>query len=80
MSIPLIAITPTTAAMLAQYHENCNSPNDEVMWLRVGLILEAAQGYTAGRLTEENLRDYLDLGLNCSQSEVRAKAYELLGR
>lgn len=78
MNIPLMAITPTTAKMLAKYHGNNGDKVTEAMWLRVGLILFAANAYTDGHLTEAEMHTHFTCATTWNDDSLRDHAYVAL--
>ena len=77
MGIPCMAITPTTAHIMANYHAGEHPPS-EIHWLRVGLVLFAAQGYTDGHLTETDMHGIFDLAFSEYDDNIRVRGHELL--
>jgi len=77
-NLPLINLTPTTTKMMAEYHANSGSPETEILWLRVALVLLATSAYNDGHYREEDLRSVLELAFDNDAGNVRARAYELL--
>jgi hypothetical protein len=70
MNIPLIAITPTTAKMIAKYHRNSNNEGSHIRWLRIALMLHTTQQYNDGFLTEDAMHDGYDTALNGASIDV----------
>lgn len=77
-NLPLMHLTPTTAKVLASYHASNGEGPSEMRWLRVGLVLLATSGYNDGHFTEEDMHGILDLAYSQSDSNIRARGYELL--
>lgn len=77
-NIPLMHLTPTTAKVLANYHATSGSPETEMRWLRIGLVLLATSGYNDGHFTEEDMHGILDLAFSDHEGNIRARGYELL--
>ena len=69
MNIPLLAITPTTAKMIANYHGKTDE-GSRVRWLRIALVLHTAQDYNDGRLCETSMHARFDLALNGAAADV----------
>lgn len=70
MNIPLIAITPTTAKMVAKYHEKAKDDTTRIYWLRIALILHTVQQYNDGFLTETTMHNRFRDAFNGSSIDV----------
>lgn len=77
-NIPLIHLTPTTTKMLAKYHANEGSPETEIRWLRIALVLFAINAYNDGHLTETDMHGMFDLAFGHWSDYMRDRAYEVL--
>ena len=74
----IIHITPTTCHMLAKLYTD-DSPETEVRWLRIGLLLFTIDGFNNGSTTEEDLHGFLDLVFGHDNDDnLRTRAYEFL--
>ena len=77
-NLPLMHLTPTTCKILANYHANNGSPETEIRWLRIALVLLATSAYNDGHYSEEDMHGVLDLAFSDHDDNIRARAYELL--
>ena len=74
----IMMITPVTCHMMAKYHAT-DSPEAELRWLRIGIVLFASMGYNNGPLSEEDLHGMFDLAFNQGNDDnLRERGYELL--
>lgn len=78
MGIPLMAITPETAMMLAKHH-NEGHGHTSTYWKRIAIILYAAREYTDGRMSETQLHDEFHTALFGHEVDIDTKALKIGG-
>ena len=78
MPVPLIHIQPKTAIMLADYHANTDSPETEMRWLRVALVLRAVESHNDCTYDNETFHGILDMAFSDNLDNIRTRARELI--
>ena len=78
MPKPLIHLQPHTSRMLAEYHKDTDSPETELRWLRVALVLQAVAAFNDCTYDNETFHGVLDVAFSDNPDNIRERARELI--